>query len=142
SPIQIKICGVTNLNDARAAIELGANLIGLNFYPQSPRYIEPKVARQIVEALPADAGAVGVFVNENAELIRETASAVGLRCIQLHGNPSPELVCELANDFRVIQAFSTHRQFRPEEVSPFSDCDVLIDAHHPDLHGGTGQTCD
>src|SRR5437763_4743874 len=96
TPIQIKICGVTNVNDARAAIELGANFIGINFYPQSPRYITPKVARQIVEVLPANGGAVGVFVNANADAIREKASAVGLRCIQLHGNSSPELVRDLA----------------------------------------------
>ena len=53
TPMQIKICGVTNVRDAKACVELGASMIGLNFYPQSPRYIEPKVARQIVETLPA-----------------------------------------------------------------------------------------
>src|SRR5205823_15023330 len=85
---------------------------------------------------------VGVFVNENADAIREKASAVGIQCIQLHGNSSPELVRDLANEFRVIRVFSTHEQFRPQDVSLFSYCDVLIDAHHPDLHGGTGRTSD
>jgi len=140
--VQIKICGVTNVNDARACVELGADFIGLNFYRQSPRYIDAKVARQIVKTLGADGGAIGVFVNENADSIRETASAVGLRYIQLHGNSSPELVRDLAAEFRVIRAFHTHGQFRPEQVSLFTNCDVLIDAHHPHLHGGTGRTCD
>lgn len=142
TPVQIKICGVTNARDAKASAELGAHLIGLNFYPQSPRYIEPKVGREIVEALPTNTSAVGVFVDGNADEIRKTANTAGVRCIQLHGNFSPEIARQLAGDFRVIRVFSTHARFRPEEVSRFSDCDVLIDAHHPDLRGGTGQTCD
>jgi phosphoribosylanthranilate isomerase len=140
-PVQIKICGVTNARDAEACAELGAQMIGLNFYSQSPRYIEPKVARQIVAALPANVSAFGVFVHGNANEIRKTANSAGVRCVQLHGNFSLEIARELTGDFRVIRVFSTHQQFRPEDVSLFSDCDVLIDAHHPDLRGGTGRTC-
>jgi phosphoribosylanthranilate isomerase len=142
TPVQIKICGVTNARDAEASVELGAHLIGLNFYPQSPRYIEPKVGRQIVEALPTNTGAVGVFVDGNADEIRKTANTAGVRCVQLHGNFSPEMARELAREFRVIRVFSTHPRFRPEDVSLFPDSDVLIDSHHPNLRGGTGQTCD
>jgi len=65
-----------------------------------------------------------------------------VRCVQLHGNFSPEIARELAREFRVIRVFSTHPRFRPEDVSSFPDSDVLIDAHHPNLRGGTGQTCD
>jgi phosphoribosylanthranilate isomerase len=140
--VQIKICGVTNARDAKASVELGAHLIGLNFYPKSPRYIEPKVGRQIVEALPTNTVAVGVFVDGNADEIRKTANTAGLRCVQLHGNFSPEMAHELTGEFRVIRVFSTYPRFRPEDVSFFPDSDVLIDAHHPDLRGGTGQTCD
>ncbi len=142
TPKQIKICGVTNVNDARMCAELGADMIGFNFYPQSPRYIESKVARQIIETLPSHADAVGIFVNGNADEIRNTANAAGVRCVQLHGDFSPDVGRELAREFRVIQVFSTHPQFRPEDVALFSHCDVLVDAHHPDLRGGTGQTCD
>jgi len=142
NPTQIKICGVTNVNDARMCAELGVDMIGFNFYPQSPRYVEPEVARQIVETLPSHADAVGIFVNGDADQIRNTANAAGVRCVQLHGDFSPDVGRELAREFRVIQVFSTHQQFRPEDVALFSDCDVLIDAHHPDLRGGTGQTCD
>ena len=141
TPIQIKICGVTNARDAKACVELGVQLIGLNFYSRSPRYIEPSVGREIAEALPADTDAVGVFVDGNAEEIRKTAKTARVRSVQLHGNFSPETARELASEFRVIRVFSTHARFRPEDVSLFSDCDVLIDAHHPDLRGGTGQTC-
>jgi phosphoribosylanthranilate isomerase len=140
--VQIKICGVTNLVDAKACVELGADLIGLNFYLQSPRYIEARVARQIVEAIPANVHAVGVFVDANAHEVRKAANLAGIRSVQLHGNCSPEMAHELARDFRVIRAFSTDARFRPKDIALFPDCDVLIDAHHADLRGGTGLTCD
>ncbi len=140
--VQIKICGVTNVKDAGACAEMGANMIGFNFYSQSPRYIEPKLARRIVETMPPGVCAVGVFVDASAEGIRNTADATGVRCVQLHGRTSPDTCSELAREFRVIRAFSTDSQFRPEEVSLFGDYDVLIDAHHPTLRGGTGLTCD
>ena len=142
NPVQIKICGITNTTDAKVCVELGADLIGLNFYPRSPRYIEPNVARQIVETLSASVDAVGVFVDGNAEEIRKTANTARVRRVQLHGDFSPETARELASEFRVIRVFSTHPRFVPEEASLFSDCDVLIDAHHAQLRGGTGQTCD
>src|SRR5437016_11728563 len=86
TPMQIKIRGVTNVRDAEACVDLGAQLIGLNFWPQSPRYIQPDTARQIVDALPSEITAVGVFVDGNAEEIRKTANTAGVRCVQLHGN--------------------------------------------------------
>lgn len=142
TPIQIKICGVTNANDAGACVELGADMIGFNFYRQSSRYIEPKVARRIIETISPRVLAVGVFVDASAEDIRTIADAAGIRCVQLHGATSAETCRELAREFRVIRAFSTDPQFRPEEVALFGDCDVLVDAHHPNLRGGTGLTCD
>jgi phosphoribosylanthranilate isomerase len=117
-------------------------MIGFNFYSQSPRYIEPKVARRIIEAIPPGVCAVGVFVDASAEEIRDIAAAAGVQCVQLHGRTSPATCSVVARKFRVIRAFSTDRQFRPEEVSLFGDCDVLVDAHHPNLRGGTGLTCD
>jgi phosphoribosylanthranilate isomerase len=142
TPVQIKICGVTNVKDARACAELGARMIGFNFYPKSPRYIEPKIARRIIEAIPSGVSPVGVFVDASAEEIRNIADTTGVRCLQLHGRTSPDTCSELAREFRVIRAFSTDPQFRPEEVSLFDNCDVLVDAHHPKLRGGTGLTCD
>jgi phosphoribosylanthranilate isomerase len=142
TPVQIKICGVTNIKDARACAQLGANMLGFNFYLGSPRYIEPKSARRIIEAIPPGVCSVGVFVDASTEEIRNAADASGVQCVQLHGWTSPDICRELAGEFRVIRALSTDLQFRPEEVSRFTDCDVLIDAHHPTLRGGTGLTCD
>ena len=142
TPIQIKICGVTNANDARACVELGANMIGFNFYSGSPRYVQPNVVRPIVDALPLETCAVAVFVNGDAKQIRKTAELSGVRCVQLHGDFASETCSELAGEFRVIRAFSTDMRFQPENAMIFTDCDVLVDAYAPDARGGTGQTCD
>ena len=142
TPLRIKICGVTNVKDARVCAELGADMIGFNFYPQSPRYIEPEIARQIIETIPRSAGAVGVFVDATADEIRNTAKRAGIESVQLHGDFSPETCRELAREFRVIRAFRTEARFQPEDAGAFPDCDVLLDAHHIELRGGTGVTCD
>ena len=140
--IQIKICGVTNANDARACVEFGADMIGFNFYPASPRYIEPSTVRRIVDTLPEGICAVGVFVDAGPAEIRKLTKTAGVRCVQLHGHTTPESCSELAQELRVIRAFSTDTQFEPEQTAAFLDCDVLIDAYHPELRGGTGQMCD
>jgi phosphoribosylanthranilate isomerase len=142
TPLQIKVCGVTNIKDARACAELGADMIGFNFYPRSRRYVEPTTIRRIVEAISPGICAVGVFVDASAEEIRNIANTARIQCVQLHGTIPPDRYSELARGFRVIRAFSTDRHFRPEDVSSFGDCDVLVDAHHPHLRGGTGLTCD
>src|SRR5215471_3406056 len=103
---QIKICGVTNASDARACVELGADMIGFNFYPPSPRYVQPIVVRRIVDALPAGTRAVGVFVDADRAEIRKLAKIAGVRCVQLHGHATPESCSELAGEFRVIRALS------------------------------------
>src|SRR5215831_2393406 len=142
TPTQIKICGVTNANDARACVELGADMIGFNFYRKSPRYIEPSIVRRIVDVLPARTCAVGVFVDADAGEIRKTTELAGIHCIQLHGETTPKKCSELAREFRMIRAFSTDGRFRPQDAAAFRHCDVLVDAHDPHLRGGTGQTCD
>ena len=140
--LQIKICGLTSLEDAKACVELGADMIGLNFYPQSSRYSEPQRARKIVEALAGSLRAVGVFVDAPGSEIRNTANAAGIECVQVHGDLSADTCRELAREFRVIRAFSTDGRFQPEDAGSFPDCDVLLDSHHAELRGGTGLTCD
>lgn len=142
TPIQIKVCGVTNANDARACVELGADMMGFNFYPASPRYIEPTIVRRIVDTLPAGTSAIGVFVDADPAEIRNLAKTAGVRGVQLHGRATPESCSELGREFRVIRALSTDARFQPEHTSAFSHCDVLIDSYHPELRGGTGRTCD
>src|SRR5258705_6234885 len=114
-------------------------MIGFNFYPASPRYIEPAMVRRIVDALPAQICAVGVFVDVDPAEIRKLAQTAGVRCVQLHGHATRESCNELAREFRVIRALSTDTRFEPEHAAAFTRCHVLIDAYHPELRGGTGE---
>ncbi|HJU54693.1 MAG TPA: phosphoribosylanthranilate isomerase, partial [Pyrinomonadaceae bacterium] len=100
----VKICGITNLEDALAAVEAGADALGFNFYRQSSRYVAPEVARRIVSRLPHDVMKVGVFVNEDEpEQVACIADETGLTAVQLHGDESPEYARALRGRF-VIKA--------------------------------------
>ncbi len=91
---QIKICGITNLADARHAVEAGADAVGLNFYSRTPRYVTPATAREIRQAMPKDVLCVGVFVNATAAEVATIADAVGLDALQFHGDESPHALAE------------------------------------------------
>jgi phosphoribosylanthranilate isomerase len=92
---RIKICGVTRVADAEAIAAAGADALGLNFYAKSPRYVEPRVAREIADAIRGRLAIVGVFVNAPAASIREIADHVGLDLVQLHGDEPPDLLADL-----------------------------------------------
>ena len=89
-PFHVKICGVTRVEDAIAAAEAGADLVGINFYPDSPRFVSPERAAEIVKALPEGVEAAGVFVNEPPERVNRIAEEAGLHLVQLHGAETPE----------------------------------------------------
>ena len=90
----VKVCGITDLGDALAALEAGADMLGFNFYRRSPRYVTPAEARGVVERLPEGVTCVGVFVNEpTPEAVINIASEAGLGAVQLHGDETPEF-CE------------------------------------------------
>src|SRR5271169_2894938 len=91
----IKICGMTNLDDARAATDAGANALGFIFYAKSPRYVTLETACAIVAKVPQHMEKVGVFVNESVEHVRDTAKELGLTAVQLHGEESTEFSREL-----------------------------------------------
>ena len=90
--MMVKICGITNLEDALAAVEAGASALGFNFWPCSPRYVRPEVARKVIEQLPKKVYKVGVFVDEEPGAVTAVASEAGLDVVQLHGR-------ERADDF-------------------------------------------
>jgi phosphoribosylanthranilate isomerase len=141
--IRVKICGITNLTDAKRAIEAGADLLGFNFYARSPRYIKPAKARQIVRRLPKNISAVGVFVNETEAKMLEIASAVGLSHLQLHGDESPAAVVRLEKSMRVIKAIRVAKPFRPAQLTRFKRASaILLDGFDGRQRGGTGATFD
>jgi phosphoribosylanthranilate isomerase len=150
--VRIKICGITNLGDARAAILAGADMLGFNFYSPSPRFIEPREARLIIEAtraeirgLPRTVTMVGVFVNEPVESIARTAGEAGVAAIQLHGDESVEFcrgLKDLLFDRFLIKALRTRGDGVTEHAKEYNVDAIMLDAFDAELRGGTGRTVD
>jgi phosphoribosylanthranilate isomerase len=138
--VRVKICGITNLEDAQEAINLGADALGFNFYKRSSRYIEPAKAKPIIEALPPLISLVGIFVDEfSPERIRSIAHAIGLGTIQLHGSESPEYVKKIS-EVRIIKAFRVGENFDLTQLAAFRVGAYLLDAYDAKQLGGTGKT--
>ena len=94
--VKVKICGITNLDDALHAVECGVDALGFNFYGKSPRFISPSDAREVTGQFPDGVLRVGVFVNEHVDVIAETVRIAKLDAVQLHGEESPAFVRELS----------------------------------------------
>ena len=138
----IKVCGITNLEDALAAVEAGADALGFNFYRRSPRYIAPDVARRITEQLPSTVMKVGVFVNESEpDEVARIADSAGLTAVQLHGDESPEYCSQLRDRF-TIKAVRARDDFEPQVVREYETDAILLDAYATDARGGTGLLVD
>ena len=154
----IKICGVTRTEDVLAVIQSGADAIGFNFFPQSKRFVSIATARLLAEtARQATIDSpcvdlVGVFVNANADTVKETAESVGMNAIQLHGDESPEQVAAIHD---LCPALPLIRAFRVDPKNPelaLRDIDrltalvpisaILLDAFVPGEFGGTGTAVD
>lgn len=134
--VRIKICGITNTEDASAAVEYGADALGFVFYPKSPRCVTPENARTIIEALPPFVTTVGVFVNETVETINSIRTETGISMIQLHGEEPPAL-CKAWP--RVIKAFRVASMSDLDSLAQYSASAFLLDAYSPAEYGGTGQ---
>jgi len=141
--VKVKICGLTNYRDAAAAVDLGADLLGFNFYPESPRFVTPEQAAQIINKLPAFIHVAGVFVNASLDQIKEAISECNLDWVQLHGDESPEF-CEslLSINVRTMKAIRVKDQEDIERAESFFTDAVLLDAFDPEKYGGTGLTFD
>jgi phosphoribosylanthranilate isomerase len=141
--VRVKICGITNSEDALAAVEAGANLLGFNFYPKSPRCLTETAAKKIRPQLPKSVEAVGIFVNAPAADVAALCRLVKLDAAQLHGDEKPQTVAELARSVSVIKAFRVEPDFRLETLDEYPDAFAyLFDAAHTDQYGGTGRTTD
>jgi phosphoribosylanthranilate isomerase len=138
----VKICGITNLEDARASAEAGADMLGFNFYQPSKRYVTPQAAREIISQLPVGLVTMGVFVNEmTPERVAEIASAAGVSGLQLHGDESPEYCCSLKGHY-VIKTLAVSSAFEPTEVLSYDVDAIMLDAKDDALRGGTGRLVD
>jgi phosphoribosylanthranilate isomerase len=144
----IKICGIRDTQTAQAVASAGADAIGLNFYAQSPRVVDPEMAGEIVAALDGAAEPVGVFVNHSVAEVRTICRQCGLRTIQLHGDEPAEQVTDLSRDYRIIRAFRVGAEGLQSARLYLDTCQrleampwaCLVDASVPGKFGGTGQT--
>jgi phosphoribosylanthranilate isomerase len=134
--MMVKICGITKLEDAVAAVEGGASALGFNFYPKSPRYIAPDCAAGMIVKLPAHVWKVGVFVNESPERITELASYVGLDVVQLVGQAIR------LSGLRIWQTAYVDENFRLADIEDDPAEAILLDAPSGQSYGGTGRTFD
>ncbi len=134
--MMVKICGITNRDDAKAAVDAGASAIGFNFYNESPRYVSPTGAALIAEKIPTDVWRVGIFVNEGTESVARIALKVGLDVVQLYGTAE-------ARGIRIWHACRANddisRSLDDETVEA-----LLLDtpSEEDDQYGGTGRTFD
>ena len=140
--VRVKICGITNPEDALLAAGLGAHALGFIFYPKSPRSIKPEAARDIIKILPPLVLSVGVFVDEEAGVVREVAQTVGLDWVQLHGKESPDYCRTLGR--RVIKGFRVQDESSLAVLPDYRDAvqALLLDTYRPGTPGGTGETFD
>lgn len=149
--VKVKICGITSLEDARSAIEAGADMLGFNFYRPSPRFIEPAEVKKILESLRSEIEGrgltmVGVFVDEaSPDAVADIVEAAGLNAVQLHGGESIEFCATLRqclNGKLLIKVFRVTDAFAPAETAKYDADAIMLDAFHHEMPGGTGQVID
>jgi len=140
---KVKICGITNYDDAIAAMDMGADLLGFNFYPDSPRYVTPQQATDIINKLPGFIDTAGVFVNASIERIHDTNVVCQLDWVQLHGDEDADFCRSLLSyNVKTMKAIRVKDQADIERADSFFTDAVLLDAFDPDKYGGTGLTFD
>ncbi|MBF0486405.1 MAG: phosphoribosylanthranilate isomerase [Candidatus Omnitrophica bacterium] len=138
--VRIKICGITNKDDAFKAIKFGADALGFVFYKKSPRYISASKARNIIEVLPPFVTTVGVFVNDRLGAINDISSFCGLNAVQLHGDEDHHFCHRLKRyNVKIIKGFRVDQLFNFDTVSKFDIDACLFDAYQEGSFGGTGK---
>jgi phosphoribosylanthranilate isomerase len=136
----VKICGITNLEDAQHAVDLGANALGFIFVSSSPRNIRPDTATSIISRIPSSIVKVGVFVNEQYAAIESICKQTGITCVQFHGDETPE---DLAGyNLPVWKVFRVSPTFDVSVVGRYSASAYLFDTFSRKMYGGTGTTFD
>ncbi len=135
----VKVCGITNLEDAMAAVEGGATALGFNFYPSSPRFITAETAAKVIESIPPEIWKVGVFVNHTVEAAQAIARQLTLDVAQLHGD---ETASQFPSGVRVWKAVRVDDAFRQESLDEWPAEAILLDTATAGNFGGSGQTFD
>lgn len=138
--LRVKICGVTRVEDARACVDAGVDAIGLNFWPRSKRFVTPEAARPLADVVRGRVRIVGLFVDAEQAHIESVREAVGLDCVQLHGDEPPDaLRCLLPNAFKALRVRGAEIE---QEAARYAGEILLLDAYVPGMPGGTGAQFD
>ena len=135
--VRVKICGITSIDDAQAAVEAGADALGFMFYEPSPRYLTPEQASTIIRELPDHVARVGVFVDTDEATIRNTATTAGLDTLQFHGNESPDFCTQFK--LRTIKAFRMKDRESLAQLAGYRTDAWLLDSYVQGVPGGTGE---
>ena len=135
--VKVKICGITNLDDALAAVEAGADALGFMFYEKSPRHISFKAAQDIIRRLPPFVAKVGVFVDSPEEAVRRGVEECGIDTLQFHGGETPEF-CRAFTPLKVYKAFRVQNLESLAALPDYQTDAWLLDGFAPDKLGGTG----
>jgi phosphoribosylanthranilate isomerase len=138
---KVKICGITNLQDAQNAVKAGADALGFVFYRKSPRYVAPKEAAAIIARLPKWIEKVGVFCNARERTIKRIIKSCGLTMVQLHGRESC-VFCRRFADLPVIKAFTVKNKIDIRAIKRYNTYAYLFDTYHRGVPGGTGSVFD
>ena len=139
--VNVKICGITRVEDALAAVNAGADMIGLNFWPGTPRCAPLARAREIADAVRGRVEIVALFVDAPRDEVLRTTGEIGARTVQLHGSETAEFAASLGG-LRVIKAFRVAGEADLERLEGFPAFAYLLDARVEGMHGGTGRTID
>ena len=140
--MEIKICGITNYDDAAAAVDCGVDALGFIFHPPSPRFVSPEEAKVIIDRLSGHPVCkVGVFLNHRYQLINEVVSYCGFDMIQLHGDESPAFCARFRREM-IIKAVSPETADDLLKLEEYRVRAFLLDTRKGALYGGTGRTCD
>lgn len=136
--VRVKICGITNIEDARHAADAGCDALGFVFYKKSSRYISPDKARRIIREIPRRVLKIGVFVDETEKNIRRIAKSCGIKILQFHGHESPAF-CDRFKGYKVIKAFRIKKAQDLKGIARFKTFAFLFDAYAKQRFGGTGK---
>ncbi len=134
---RVKVCGITNSEDAFCAVQLGATALGFVFYEKSPRFVTPSEAGKIIKQIPPFVTKVGVFVNAEADYLREARGVAGFDVYQFHGDETPEFCAAFGEDY--IKAVRVKDASSLDAVELYDTDAFLFDAYSPDAYGGTGE---
>ncbi len=138
--MKIKICGITNIEDALTAESLGADAVGFIFYEKSKRYVSPETVLNITNVLSPFTIKVGVFVDESSEIINTKSKLAGINVVQLHGDEGLKILKEIT--LPIIKAFRLNGNFNYEKLDDYKKCSILLDTYSEKSFGGTGKQFD